>query len=45
MKDVWNLVESSTENEDAQRLWITHITSHPVDRKEPPLSHYERLVL
>lgn len=45
IKDVWNLVESNTENEDAQRLWLTHITSHPVVRKEPPQSHYEWSVL
>lgn len=45
IKDVWNLVEINTENEDAQRLWLTHITSHPVVTKEPPQSHYEWSVL
>lgn len=43
MKNVWTLVKSSTDNEDTQRLWITNVTSHPVNQKEPVQSHYKWL--
>ncbi|KAM3583197.1 uncharacterized protein V6R79_015670 [Siganus canaliculatus] len=45
LKEVWCLVEGSTECESAKRLWLSHITSHPIDRKEDAKSHYARLVL
>ncbi|KAI3377648.1 hypothetical protein L3Q82_008807 [Scortum barcoo] len=45
LKEVWHLVEGSTECEEAKRLWLGHVTSQHIDRKEPARNHYERLVL
>ncbi|KAE8291676.1 hypothetical protein D5F01_LYC09033 [Larimichthys crocea] len=45
LREVWRLIEGGTDREDAKRLWLSHITSQPVDRSEPARQSYRRLVL
>ncbi|KAE8283579.1 hypothetical protein D5F01_LYC18982 [Larimichthys crocea] len=45
LREVWRLVEGGTADEEAKRLWLSHVTSQPVDRSEPARQSYERLVL
>ncbi|KAE8299785.1 hypothetical protein D5F01_LYC02203 [Larimichthys crocea] len=45
LREVWRLKEGGTDNEDAKKLWLSHITSQPVDKSEPARQSYERLVL
>lgn len=45
LREVWPLVESCTSNDSARRLWVTHLTSQPLNAREPAVKHYQRLVL
>lgn len=45
LREVWPMVNASTRNEDATRLWLSCITSQPLPADEPAQRHYERLVL
>lgn len=45
LKEVWRLVEGSTDNDGGMRLWLSHVTSQPIDKSEPARKNFERLVL
>lgn len=45
LKRVWELMESTTDNEEAKRLWFNHVTGHPYGKGTPVSEHYHRLVL
>ncbi|MEQ2199128.1 hypothetical protein XENOCAPTIV_025414 [Xenoophorus captivus] len=45
IKDVWPLITNATENDEAKKLWLSHVTAHPLDKQGTAQSHYRRLVL
>ncbi|MEQ2210004.1 hypothetical protein XENOCAPTIV_007167 [Xenoophorus captivus] len=45
IKDVWPMITNATESDEAKKLWLSHVTAHPLDKQGTAQSHYERLVL
>ncbi|MEQ2192872.1 hypothetical protein XENOCAPTIV_018853, partial [Xenoophorus captivus] len=45
IKDVWPMITNATESDEAKKLWLCHVTAHPLDKQGRAQSHYERLVL
>ncbi|MEQ2309209.1 hypothetical protein AMECASPLE_036147 [Ameca splendens] len=45
IKDVWPIITNATESDEAKKLWLSHVTAHPLDKQGTAQSHYERLVL
>ncbi|MEQ2218620.1 hypothetical protein XENOCAPTIV_005779 [Xenoophorus captivus] len=45
IKDVWPMIINTTESDEAKKLWLSHVTAHPLDKQGTAQSHYERLVL
>ncbi|MED6237621.1 hypothetical protein ATANTOWER_029455 [Ataeniobius toweri] len=45
IKDVWPMITNATESDEAKKLWLSHVTAHPLDKQGRAQSHYERLVL
>ncbi|MEQ2202172.1 hypothetical protein XENOCAPTIV_026027, partial [Xenoophorus captivus] len=45
IKDVWPMITNATESGEAKKLWLSHVTAHPLDKQGTAQSHYRRLVL
>ncbi|MEQ2211824.1 hypothetical protein XENOCAPTIV_017376 [Xenoophorus captivus] len=45
IKDVWPMITNATKSDEAKKLWLSHMTAHPLDKHGTAQSHYERLVL
>ncbi|MEQ2207724.1 hypothetical protein XENOCAPTIV_017567 [Xenoophorus captivus] len=45
IKDVWPMINNATESDEAKKLWLSHVTAHPLDKQGTAESHYRRLVL
>ncbi|MEQ2192991.1 hypothetical protein XENOCAPTIV_021214 [Xenoophorus captivus] len=45
IKDMWLMITNATESDKAKKLWLSHVTAHPLDKQGTAQSHYERLVL
>ncbi|MEQ2207917.1 hypothetical protein XENOCAPTIV_021077 [Xenoophorus captivus] len=44
IKDVWPMITNAPESDEAKKLWLSHVTAHPLDKQGTFQSHYERLV-
>ncbi|MEQ2208018.1 hypothetical protein XENOCAPTIV_023224 [Xenoophorus captivus] len=42
IKDVWPMITNATESDKAKKLWLSHVTAHPLDKQGTAQSHYER---
>ncbi|MEQ2192719.1 hypothetical protein XENOCAPTIV_016102 [Xenoophorus captivus] len=45
IKDVWPMINNATECDEAKKLWLSHVTAHPLDKEGTAEIHYRRLVL
>ncbi|MED6240871.1 hypothetical protein ATANTOWER_029932 [Ataeniobius toweri] len=39
------MITKATESDEAKKLWLSHVTAHPLDKQGTAQSHHERLVL
>lgn len=45
IKDVWPMVMTTAECDEARKLWLSHVSTNLVGKRESAQKHYERLVL
>ncbi|MEQ2202906.1 hypothetical protein XENOCAPTIV_019730 [Xenoophorus captivus] len=45
IKDVLPMITNATESDEANKLWLSPVTAHPLDKQGTAQSYYERLLL